>query len=80
MKQEILERVRNAFSTVIGVDAAKNMVPGATMEDVKGWDSLNFLNLIVALEDEFTIEMSTLEAASLNTVDAIITFIEQKTS
>ena len=50
------------------------------MEDVEGWDSLNFLNLVMAIEDEFDLQMSTLEAASLNTVDAVVSYVERKTS
>jgi acyl carrier protein len=76
----MLQRVRNAFATVIGKDAARHVVAGAIMEDVEGWDSVNFLNLVVAIEDEFDLRMSTLEAASLNSVDAILAYVERKKS
>jgi acyl carrier protein len=80
MSAEIIDRIRKAFASVIGENAAQGVVPGATMEDVEGWDSLNFLNLVMAIEDEFDLQMSTLEAASLNTVDAVVSYVERKTS
>lgn len=80
MSIDHIDRVRAAFATVIGDDAATGIVPGATMEDIEGWDSVNFLNLVMAIEDEFDLQMSTLDAASLNTVDAILAYVERKTS
>lgn len=80
MSAEIIDRIRKAFASVIGENAAQGVVPGATMEDVEGWDSLNFLNLVMAIEDEFDLQMSTLEAASLNTVDAVVSYVERKTT
>lgn len=80
MSAEIIDLIRKAFASVIGENAAQGVVPGATMEDVEGWDSLNFLNLVMAIEDEFDLQMSTLEAASLNTVDAVVSYVERKTS
>jgi len=80
MSAEIIDRIRKSFASVIGENAAKGVVSGATMEDVEGWDSLNFLNLVMAIEDEFDLQMSTLEAASLNTVDAVVSYVERKTS
>ena len=35
-------------------DAAKNL----TMDDVNNWDSLTHMNLIVAIEDDFGVELS----------------------
>ena len=78
MSDSLLVRIQTAFATVIGPEAAKSVLPGARMEDVDGWDSTNFLNLVMAIEDEFNLSMSTLEAASLNTVDAVIAYLENK--
>jgi acyl carrier protein len=76
--EDILERVCKAFASVIGDAPAEKVVPGATMEDVEGWDSINFINLVMAIEDEFGIQMSTIEAASLTSVDAVVNFVAGK--
>ncbi|MCB9188192.1 MAG: acyl carrier protein [Flavobacteriales bacterium] len=42
-----------------------------TMDDVNNWDSLTHMNLIVAIEDEFGIEMSGDDIAEMISFDAI---------
>lgn len=75
---ETLERVRKAFASVIGENAARGLVPGVTMDEIDGWDSMNFIKLVMAIEDEFSIQMNTIEAASLTSVTAVVTFIGNK--
>lgn len=43
-------------------------------------DSLDFVELSLALEETFSIEVSELEQDSLKTVGDIIKFVEEKTS
>ena len=42
-----------------------------TMEDVNNWDSLSHMNLIVAIEDEFGIEMSGDDIAEMISFNSI---------
>lgn len=78
MRKDDLKRVRDAFASVIGEKAAEDIVPGATMEEIEGWDSLNFLNLIIAIEEEFDIQLTTLDAAGMTTVDAILAHLDTR--
>lgn len=73
-----LSRIKGSFATVIGATDAEAIVPGATMEDVPGWDSNNFIDLVMAIEDEFGIELSTLDATSLTSVEAINRYLERR--
>ena len=41
------------------------------MDDVSTWDSLTHMNLIVAIEDEFKIELSGDDIAEMISFDAI---------
>ena len=42
-----------------------------TMDDVNNWDSLTHMNLIVAIEDEFGIEMSGDDIAEMISFNSI---------
>lgn len=41
------------------------------MKDVNNWDSLSHMNLIVAIEDEFKIQLTGDEIAEMTTFDKI---------
>lgn len=49
-----------------------------TAKDVKDWDSLNHINLIVAVEMKFNIKLKTAEIARLANVGQFIDVILQK--
>lgn len=41
------------------------------MKDINNWDSLSHMHLIVAIEDEFKIQLSGDEIAEMTTFDSI---------
>jgi acyl carrier protein len=47
-------------------------------KDIKGWDSLNNVKLIVNIERKFGIRFSTGEIVSLNNVRNLLDLIEKK--
>jgi acyl carrier protein len=49
-----------------------------TAKDVPGWDSLNHVILMVAIEKEFKIRFSTLELLKLQSVGDLLLLIAQK--
>jgi acyl carrier protein len=49
-----------------------------TAKDVKGWDSLNHINLIVATEKSFKIKFTTKEIQGLPNVGKLIDVIHAK--
>ncbi|HNO26340.1 MAG TPA: acyl carrier protein [Leptospiraceae bacterium] len=51
-----------------------------TAKDVKGWDSLNHINLILATEKLFKIKFTTKEIQTLPNVGSFIELIEKKLS
>jgi acyl carrier protein len=66
-----LARIKTAFSTVLGRDVSELITASANMEGVPGWDSTNFIELVLAVEDEFCIELATIDATALTSIDAI---------
>ena len=77
MSDEIFEHVSGVFRTMLTDDQMAALTPHATMDDVEGWDSLNFLDMIMGLERTFDIRIDGLDAANLVSVPNII---ELKTS
>lgn len=73
---EIFSRVKNIIVDRLGVEEAKVTVE-ATFKDDLGADSLDVVELIMELEDEFDLEISDEDAAKIVTVGDVVTYIEQ---
>ena len=69
------ERVKDIVVEQLGV-SADQVNPGAKFVDDLGADSLDTVELIMALEEEFGIEIEDEEAEKLQTVDDVIKYIE----
>ncbi|HEY8074879.1 MAG TPA: acyl carrier protein [Labilithrix sp.] len=59
-------------------DDALTVTAQTTARDVPGWDSLNHVNLIVAVEKAFGIKLTTREATTLANVGELATLVEKK--
>jgi acyl carrier protein len=49
-----------------------------TADDVKGWDSVNHINMILAAERGFKVRLSTREVKGLRTVGDLIALLHKK--
>jgi acyl carrier protein len=58
------------MAAVFGV-AADEISDEATPHDVRGWDSIKHMNLVLALEEEFDIKFEDAEIPSLVNVQII---------
>ena len=70
-------RVRQVVSDVLGVPLHE-VNEESSQETVVPWDSLNILNLLLALEMEFGIQLDVGEAAQLVSVRAIVRALEAR--
>ncbi len=78
MDQEaILSKIKDVVSDKLGV-SAEAVVADASFIDDLGADSLDVVELIMGLEDEFDIEISDEEAEGIQTVQDAINFISSK--
>lgn len=51
-----------------------------TADDIEGWDSITHLDLIVAVEETFGIEINGFDVMGLRNVGDLLDLIERKTS
>lgn len=72
----INERVKKIVVEHLGVDAAK-VTDGASFIDDLGADSLDTVELVMAFEEEFGIEIPDDAAEKIQTVKDAIAFIQQ---
>jgi len=69
------ERVKEIIVDQLGVDASE-VTPEAKFIDDLGADSLDIVELVMALEEEYDIEISDEEAEKIQTVGDAIEFIK----
>jgi acyl carrier protein len=76
MSQEISARVKALIAENLGVDAAK-VVEAASFVDDLGADSLDTVQLVMALEEEFGLEIPDADAETIKTVKAAIDYVTE---
>lgn len=77
MEKEIYERLNKVFRDVFDDDTI-TVGKKTTSSDIEDWDSLEHINLICAIEDEFGIEFSMSETVSLKNVGEMVELIKEK--
>jgi acyl carrier protein len=73
-KEEILVKVKNVAAEKLAVGEDQVTIDAKFVEDL-GADSLDQVELIMALEDEFELKIPEADAEKLTTVGAAVDFI-----
>ena len=71
MKERIKEIMKNVFC----LDAISD---GISQQNCEQWDSMNHLNLIVELEEEFDVSFEPEEIACMKDIDTINAILKTK--
>lgn len=73
--EEVFEKVKNVIIEQLGV-AENNITMEASFIDDLGADSLDIVELIMALEEEFDIEIPDSDAEEVVTVGDVVEYIK----
>ncbi|MCL5677335.1 MAG: acyl carrier protein [Firmicutes bacterium] len=75
-KEAIFDKVKEIIVEQLGVEEDQ-VIPEASFIDDLGADSLDIVELIMALEEEFDLEIPDEEAEKISTVAAAVTYIRE---
>ena len=79
MSADIEERLKQIVVNQLGVEEAAVVAKAKFIEDL-GADSLDIVELVMAFEEEFSVEVPDEDAEKLQTVGDVVKYIEEKTS
>ena len=71
----VLEKLKSILSEQFDVDE-EAITPETNLQDDLGADSLDVVDLLMSIEDEFEIEIPDEDAENIKTVAAIVEYIE----
>jgi acyl carrier protein len=77
MASDIENKVKKIIEDQLGV-SAEQVTNDASFTDDLGADSLDTVELVMALEEEFDIEIPDEDAEKMTTVQSAIEYLEQK--
>ena len=71
------DKLRAIMSKVLRI-ATDDISIGTSMDTVENWDSLKHMNLVIAIEREFSIDLDDEEIEILTNVETILAVIQEK--
>ncbi len=77
MDKEIYERLNNVFRDIFD-DETIEVNANTTSSDIEDWDSLEHINLIVAIEQEFGMKFNMNEVTTMKNVGEMVEIIKSR--
>ena len=78
-EKTIEQRVKDIIVEQLGVNP-EQVTPNASFIEDLGADSLDIVELVMAFEEEFSVEVPDEDAEKLQTVGDVVKYIEEKAS
>lgn len=75
--EAIFERVKDVIGEQLGIEDLDTISMETTFIDDLGADSLDIVELIMALEEEFDMEIPEAEAEKITSVSDVVEYIEK---
>ena len=72
-----LEKIKAIIAEVLNIDV-ETITADTTFVDDLGADSLDLFELVMALEEEYDVEIPTEDLEKLTTVQAVLDYLKQK--
>lgn len=79
MPESVEEKVRSIICDQLAVDSAK-VVTGASFIEDLGADSLDIVELVMTMEEEFDLDIPDEEAEKIKTVGDVVKYISSKSA
>ena len=76
-ENEIFSRVKDVIAEQLGIDDLDTITSETTFIDDLGADSLDVVELIMAFEEEFDLEIPEVEAEKISTVGDVVDYIKE---
>jgi len=76
---EILEKLTDIFRDVLDNESIQ-LSPQTTADEIEEWDSLNHIQLVVAIEKSYKIKFTAAEIQNWNNVGEMVASINNKLS
>ena len=77
MQKNVEQTVKDLMAIVLNLDAAR-IDDGTSMDNTPGWDSANHINLVLALEEEFSISFEVSEFEMMTTYFDVMQVVNAK--
>ena len=77
MSSTVLDQVRTIASDLFGVPAER-ITAASSPETIKTWDSIQHLNLVLALEEKFAVQLSPEEIEEMKSIGIVAKVVEGK--
>ena len=74
---EIIPRLNEVFRDVFGDDSI-SVTPSTTSVDIDDWDSIEHINLVDAVENEFGMRFKMREVSGMKNVGEMIAIISER--
>ena len=74
---EIVTRLNEVFRDVFG-DPSISVTPSTTSADIEDWDSIEHINLVAAVENEFGLRIKMREVSGMKNVGEMMDIIAER--
>ena len=76
MTASTLEQVRNVASDIFGIPADR-ITAESSPETIENWDSMQHLNLVLAIEEKFGVQLDPEDIEKMKNIGAVAALVEK---
>ena len=76
MTASVFEQVRNVASDIFGIPADR-ITAESSPETIENWDSMQHLNLVLAVEEKFGVQLDPEDIEQMKNIGAVAKLVEK---